>query len=80
MISEAEAKEIVLQLGTAMLNNDKEAREMVYANLDTDSLKRVIRWAIRHNLHHFVLLTSMQGIDPYEAWKQLTLTMAVNDD
>jgi hypothetical protein len=82
MISETEARNVVFSLGTAMLNDDKEAREMLYSDLDNDSLKRVIRWAMRHNLQNFASLAIMSGYEPKDAWAQLAtyISLIEGDD
>ena len=80
MITETEARQAVIALGTAMLNDDKEARELVYSDMDTDSLKRIIRWAMRQNLQNFAVISIMSGVEPTEAWSQLAMLMSYNED
>ena len=80
MISEYEARSTVMQLGTAMLNDDKQAREMVYAELDEDSLKRVIRWSMRQLLFHFSSIAVMQGLDPMDAWSKLAIALTMEEE
>lgn len=72
-ISENEARQTVLALGTAMLNDSKEDREAIYADYTTDDLKRVIRWAMRQLLTQFAFLSQMQGIDYKEAWTEMAV-------
>lgn len=73
MIAEEEAKGIVVQLGTAMMNDDKELREVIYKELDPDSLRRVIRWSMRIQIHFFYQLCSLFGLDPKEAWSKIAM-------
>lgn len=80
MITEIEAKQAVVALGTAMLNDDKEARELIYSDMDADSLKRIIRWAMRQNLQNFAVISSMSGIDPKDAWAQLAMLISMTED
>lgn len=80
MISEAEAKATVMQLGTAMLDDDKETRELVYSDLDTDSLKRVIRWSMRMQLNFFIQLCYVYGINPQEGWQKLAMDIYNGDN
>lgn len=80
MISEEEARATVIQLGTAMLNDDKATRELVYQDLDEDSLKRVIRWSMRMQLNFFAQLCGLIGLDPYQAWSRIAMDMYNNDN
>ena len=80
MITETEARQAVLALGTAMLNDDKEAREIIYSDMDTDSLKRIIRWAMRQNLQNFAVISLMSGMEPKDAWAQLAMLMSITED
>lgn len=75
-LSEKEAIETAIAVSTAMLNNDKPGREMLYADLDTDDLKRVLRWTIRMSLQRHMVLCQLTGNDPMEAWKNESLAMA----
>jgi hypothetical protein len=80
MITETEAKQAVVALGTAMLNDDKKARELIYSDMDADSLKRIIRWAMRQNLQNFAVISLMSGIDPKDAWAQLAMLISMTED
>jgi hypothetical protein len=83
MISENEARQTVLALGTAMYEDDKDAREAVYAGMSEDDLKRVIRWAMRQLLTQFAFLSQMNGADHKEAWSEMALGFSLsiaNDD
>lgn len=77
MITEQEAQKSVIALMTAMLDNDKQAREIVYSDMDEDSLKRIIRWAIRQNINHFATLCVMMNQDPIESWKEFAMMATV---
>lgn len=79
MISESEAKSIVMQLGTAMINDDKKTREMVYEGLDEDSLKRVIRWSMRIQLNFFFQLCHVFNLNPAQVWANIALEAYSND-
>lgn len=76
-LSEAEARSIVYGIGTAMLHGDKEAREMMYQDLDREELKKIIRWTMRQNLNNFAYVAISNGIDPEEAWKMAALGEAI---
>jgi hypothetical protein len=80
MISEKEAISIALAVGTAMLNNDKEAREMAYADLDSDSLKRVIRWVTRLMLHNLSFVAAMSNQDMNQMWGELCMAQFLKED
>jgi hypothetical protein len=84
MITEKEAQKSVISLMTAMFHNDKEARETIYSDLDEDSLKRIIRWAIRQNINHFAALAIASGKDPIQAWSEfamlVNLALEENED
>lgn len=77
MITEKEAQKSVIALMTAMFHNDKESREEVYKDMDEDSLKRIIRWAIRQNINHFAALAISVGKDPIEAWSEFAMMIAL---
>jgi hypothetical protein len=72
-MSEAEARAICYGIGTAMLHGDKEAREMMYADLDRKELQKIIRWIMRQNLRNFAYVAVSNGLDPEEAWKMAAL-------
>ena len=76
-ITEKEAQKSVIMLMTAMFNDDKPARESVYADMDEDSLKRIIRWAIRQNINHFAALSVTVGKDPLEAWQEFAMMVNI---
>lgn len=73
MITEKEAQKSVISLMTAMFHNDKDARETIYSDLDEESLKRIIRWAIRQNINHFATLAITMGKDPLQAWSEFAM-------
>lgn len=73
MISETEARQTVLALGTAMFADDKAAREVAYSDLSEDDLKRVIRWAMRQLIAQFAFISSLQGQDPVESWSEMAM-------
>ena len=82
MITEKEAQKSVISLMTAMFHNDKEARETVYSDLDEESLKRILRWAIRQNINHFATLAITMGKDPIQAWSEFAMmvNLALEED
>lgn len=80
MITEQEARGIVVQLGTAMIEDDKEVREIIYSDLDEESLKRVIRWSVRMQLHFFGQLCVLIGLNPVEAWSRLAMDLYNGDN
>ena len=73
MLTESEAKQMVVGVATAMIQNDKQAREMVYGDLDTEELKRVLRWSVRWMVNSFMIVNVMQGIDPAQAWQDFAM-------
>ena len=77
MISEQEAQQAVIALGTAMIHDDKEGREAIYADMDVDDLKRIIRWTMRQNLSHFATLAMLSGKDPLQAWSEFAMAMTI---
>lgn len=77
MITEKEAQKSVISLMTAMFHNDKEARESIYADLDEESLKRILRWAIRQNINHFATLAITLGKDPIQAWSEFAMMVNI---
>lgn len=77
MITEKEAQKAVIALMTAMFNNDKDGRETIYEGMDEDSLKRIIRWAIRQNINHFAALSITMGKDPIEAWSEFAMMINI---
>ena len=79
-MTEKEARAIVYALGTAMLNDDKPAREAVYADLTPAEYRKVIRWAMRPLLYNFGMIAQMQGVDVSEGWAQLAMMNAMGDD
>lgn len=76
-MTQNEAIQTSLAVITAMIGNDKEAREEAYANLTEDELKRVLRWTIRQFITHFVVLAAIGGRDPIEAWQAYCNTTAI---
>lgn len=74
-LNEHEAIQTAIAVSTAMLNNDKPGREMLYADLDTDDLKRVLRWTVRMSLQRHMALCQITGLDPIEAWQEQSLAM-----
>jgi len=68
VISEAEAQQVALGVAFAMKNNDKEGREIVYADLNEASLKRALRWQTRWLLRHMQALADTHGINYDEAF------------
>jgi hypothetical protein len=59
-----------LAIAEAMKNNDKEMRELAYASMDVEDLKRVLRWQTRNFLNTFAVLCLLQDNEFEEAWKQ----------
>lgn len=47
MLTEEEAQLSAIAFITAMLNDDKESRELIYQDYDAESLKRMMRWVAR---------------------------------
>ena len=82
MISEQEAQQSVIALMTAMFHNDKQAREILYADMDNDSLKRIIRWSVRQNINMFASLCIVSGQDPEKAWSDFAMmaNIAINHE
>lgn len=76
-LSEEEARAIVYGIGTAMMHGDKEAREMMYEDLDRQELQKIIRWAMRQLLRNFAYVAISNGIDPEDAWKMAALGEAI---
>lgn len=79
-MTEAEARGIVYAVGTAMLNDDKEAREIAYGGLDDDEMKKIFRWAMRQNLYNLAVICQFEGIDIREAWSNLAMMNAMGDE
>ena len=78
MISENDAILMAMTIGSAMINDDKEAREAAYADLDTDELKRVLRWQTRNMLKFVILLSAHIDEDPMHVWQQYCLGYQFN--
>ena len=76
-ISENEAKLVINALLFAMIDNDKEAREIIYEDLSTDDLKRVIRWLCRMYLRTLWIVLSSQGYDPATELKSQIMEMGM---
>jgi hypothetical protein len=74
-LNEHEAIEMALAVSTAMLNNDKTLREMLYEDLDVNDLKRVLRWTARMSIGRHLVLCEMTGSDPAIAWQEYSLGM-----
>lgn len=74
-LDEHEAIEMAIAVSTAMLNNDKVAREMLYEDLDTVDLKRVLRWVIRMSIGRHMALCQITGQDPAITWQKESLAM-----
>lgn len=72
-LTQNEAIEVALGVATAMFNDDKEAREIMYADLDAEDLKRVLRWTTRYYIRFWATVHTFQGIDPLEAWSQFVM-------
>lgn len=79
-MTEPEARGIVYAVGTAMLNEDKEAREIAYADLDGDEMRKIFRWAMRQNLYNFAVICQFEGIDIKEAWSSLAMINALGEE
>lgn len=88
MLSEQESREALVQLTTAMMNNDKDIREMIYQDFSTDDLKRILRWSIRHNINMLFGLSQMASAmgDPRsietifnETWQQVAVKMVTKE-
>lgn len=74
-LTQNDAIQVLLGLGTAMINEDKEGREIVYKELSDEDLKRVLRWACRYWLRSFAMCMTLQGADPRSSWEEfVTLT------
>ncbi len=76
-LSENEAKLVINGLLLAMIDNDKEAREIIYEDLSTDDLKRVVRWLCRMYLRTLWIVLSSQGYDPAVALKSQIMEMGM---
>jgi hypothetical protein len=79
-MTEQDARSIVYALGTAMLNEDKPSREMIYEDLTNEELKKVLRWAMRQNLYNFAIIAAMNGMDIMEAWSTIAMNNAQGFD
>lgn len=77
------AAQIAVGIGSCMLKNDKTSREILYADLSAEDLKRVLRWQTRFLLQHMAALTAIQGIDleeAYYAWQTNIAVRAANGE
>ena len=77
-MTEKEAKQAIVALGTAMMNNDKEARESIYADFTNDELKKVVRWAMRQLLYQTSFMAAVNDIPLETAW--FTIALAVESE
>lgn len=68
-ISQNEAIEVSLAVCTAMLTDDKQAREAIYDGLEAEDLKRVLRWTSRFYLGQFALFAKLSNVPTIEAWQ-----------
>jgi len=68
---------MLMSLVTAMSQNDKETREMLYADLTVEDLRRVLRWSIRWYLELFRDVALMGGVNPEEALKSFFLAYSL---
>ena len=76
-ITQNEAVKVMLGVTTAMINNDKEGREAVYADLSAEDLKRVLRWTTRWFIGVFSTVSVMSGINPEDisdAWASIVMS------
>jgi len=66
--TEEEAIHALMEIITAMSQDDKETREMLYADYTREDLQRILRWNIRWFLHFFYFSAAVTGEkDPKEA-------------
>lgn len=70
MISETEAKMLALSFITAMVNEEKEARETLYEDLDVESLKRMMRWVARFHWPMMHELAAKRGMTMQTFWQR----------
>lgn len=73
-MTQNEAIQTVIALGTAFFEDDKESRDLVINMLDEDELKRVLRWSIRWMIGSFAQLYAIMGMDPKTAWQAAALS------
>lgn len=78
-ITSEEAKEIALAVGTAMAENDKAAREMMYKDLSEEDLKKVLRWTTRWLINHVLILCTINGILFEQGWRHFALGIALQN-
>ena len=79
MITENEAIKTSLAVTTAMINNDKMFREMVYGDLEADELKRVLRWTTRLLIQQFAANVVVTGGDVDnlpKVWQEWSMLMS----
>ena len=74
-LTQNEAIQVMLGVVTAIMDDDKEGREAVYADLSNDDLKRVIRWLARWYIHSIFSIGAMFGVDPVQAWKESLISI-----
>lgn len=78
-----EAVQMALAIGNCMLKGDKESREIIYSDLTTKDLQRVLRWQTRFLLQHMAILCANSGIDIHEgyaAWQTTMTQKALNGE
>ena len=71
-----EAAKIAAGLGWAILNNDKEGREAIYADCTVEDLKRVLRWQTRFLLNNMAVVAYCYGLDFRSAYGQFASLIA----
>lgn len=72
-MTQNEAIQISLGIATAMKNDDKVAREMLYEGLSEEELKRVLRWTTRFMLRMFTSWCQSSGV-PEEALEHIWIS------
>lgn len=78
-MTEPEARAVVYALSTAMMEGDKESREMIYENLTNEELKKVLRWAMRKTLVQHAQLCGIIGLHYKETWQAEALQNALGE-
>jgi hypothetical protein len=66
-LTQNDAINLSIAITTAMLNGDKQTREFLYEDLDTDDLKRILRWNNRFLLNIFAVVVGPENLK--EAWQ-----------
>lgn len=79
-MNESEAILTSIAISTAMFNDDKPTRELLYETLEIEELKRVLRWTVRMSIHRHLAICALTGEDPIQAWQEHSLAIATGTE